>query len=191
MNKIEEDGGNLTLRIESLPYKLLSLFIYALLILLCYCIEIFYMRSLYWRYGPCILAPLHSMGLCRKHAVAGVDRLGFNLLRANSCSCLFIHLFFLARNSSEKQEACQKRNHPFGKAPAICRVEVSKAKLCLFSIMWASGTVPKPCWGSSVKKKNHPRYCPLTRTDVLKRDDSYCYLGWHIRDYTGYIKYEL
>lgn len=123
------------------------------MILLCYCIEIFYMWSLYWRYGPCILAPLHSMGLCRTHAVAGVERLGFNLLRANSCSCLLIHLFFLARNSSEKQEACQKWNHPFREAPAICRVEVSKAKRCLFCIMWASGTVPKPCWGSSVKKK--------------------------------------
>lgn len=28
MNKIEDDGGNLTSRIESLPYTLLSLFIY-------------------------------------------------------------------------------------------------------------------------------------------------------------------
>lgn len=159
MSKIEDGEANLMLRIQNLPYTLLSLFIYPFLILSCYHTEIFYIWSLYWRYSLCIPVPLCSMRRCKKHTVAGAERLGFNLLRANSCLCLLIHLFFLARNGSEKQEACQKRNHPFRKAPAICRLEVSKAKLCF---MWAGGTVPKQRWGSE-KKEENPKYCPLTR----------------------------
>lgn len=42
MSKIEDDEANLMLRIQNLPYTLLSLFIYPFLILSCYHTEIFY-----------------------------------------------------------------------------------------------------------------------------------------------------
>lgn len=47
------------------------------------------------------------------------------------------------------EERAKKRNHPFRKAPAVCKVEVSKAKLSYL----ASETVPKQLWEAGGKKK--------------------------------------
>lgn len=126
ISKIKNDGGNITENTEpaihtsQYIYLCMYLFIYPLLILSCYYTEIIYISLLCWRYSSFIPVPLCSTGLCKKHTVAGAERLGFILLRTNSCTCLLTHVFFLARNGSEKQEACQKRNHPLRKEPVIC-----------------------------------------------------------------------